>query len=107
MANAFAKVRPIEPLVVTADERAHLERQVRRYRVSRSLSDSCRIIPCFTDGLYSKVVAAGLGVHEHTIGSGTGAFSRIVSTGCSTKPAQVGRERSTTIRSLPIPMPTL
>ncbi len=28
MANAFAKGRPIEPLVVTAEERVFLERQV-------------------------------------------------------------------------------
>jgi hypothetical protein len=35
MANAFAKGCPIEPLVVTGEERAYLERQVRRHRVSR------------------------------------------------------------------------
>lgn len=44
MANAFAKGRPIEPLVVTADERTYLERQVRRHRVSRSLSERCRSV---------------------------------------------------------------
>lgn len=68
MANAFAKGRPIEPLVVTADERAYLERQVRRHRVSRSLSERCRIILRCAEGLQSKVVAAELGVHEHTVG---------------------------------------
>lgn len=68
MANAFAKGRPVEPLVVTAQERAYLERQVRRHRVARSLSERCRIILHCADGLQSKVVAAELGVHEHTVG---------------------------------------
>ena len=68
MANAFAKGRPIEPLAVTADERAYLERQVRRHRVARSLSERCRIILSCADGLQSKVVASQLGVHEHTVG---------------------------------------
>ncbi len=68
MANAFAKGRPIEPLAVTADERAYLERQVRRHRVARSLSERCRIILRCADGLQSKVVARELGVHEHTVG---------------------------------------
>jgi transposase len=68
MANAFAKGRPIEPLAVTADERAYLERQVRRHRVARSLSERCRIILRCADGLQSKVVASELGVHEHTVG---------------------------------------
>lgn len=68
MSNAFAKGRPIEPLVVTADERVYLERQVRRHRVTRSLSERCRIILRCADGLQSKVVAAELGVHEHTVG---------------------------------------
>lgn len=68
MANAFSKGRPIEPLVVTAEERGYLERQVRRHRVSRSLSERCRIILRCAEGLQSKVVAAELGVHEHTVG---------------------------------------
>lgn len=68
MANAFAKGRPIEPLAVTAEQRAYLERQVRRHRVSRSLSERCRIILRCADGLQSKVVATELGVHEHTVG---------------------------------------
>lgn len=35
MANAVG--RPIAPLVLSPDERAYLERQVRRYRVARPL----------------------------------------------------------------------
>ena len=33
MANAGVRGRPIEPLVLSAQERAYLERQVRRHRV--------------------------------------------------------------------------
>ena len=50
MAKSFATGRPIKPLVLKAQERAYLERQVRRHRVARSLSERCRIIrandPC-------------------------------------------------------------
>jgi hypothetical protein len=44
--------RPIAPIVLSPEERAYLERQVRRHRVARS-------------SLPSKSVAAELGVHEH------------------------------------------
>jgi hypothetical protein len=44
MANARAKGRPIAAFELSAEERAYLERQVRRYRVTRSLSERCRII---------------------------------------------------------------
>ena len=36
MANACARSRPIAPLVLSVQERAYLERQVRRHRVARS-----------------------------------------------------------------------
>ena len=36
--------RPIAPLDLSAEERAYLERQVRRHRVPRSFSDRCRMI---------------------------------------------------------------
>lgn len=65
---AYATGRPIAPLVLSAEERAYLERQVRRHRVARSLSERCRIILRCADGLQNKVVAAELGVHEHTVG---------------------------------------
>src|SRR5215207_5508646 len=66
MANAAG--RPTAPLVLEADEREYLERQVRRRRVARSMSERCRIILRCADGIPSKVVAAELGVHEHTVG---------------------------------------
>src|SRR6195952_566392 len=66
MANAIG--RRTEALVLTMDERAYLERQVRRRRVARSLSERCRIILRCADGIASKSVGRELGVHEHTVG---------------------------------------
>ncbi|CAN5373131.1 IS630 family transposase [soil metagenome] len=60
--------RGIAPLVLSLEERAYLERQVRRQRVARSLSERCRIILGCARGVPSKVVASELGVHEHTVG---------------------------------------
>src|SRR3954454_11687655 len=60
--------RPIEPLVLSAQERTYLERQVRRHRAARSLSERCRAILRCADGLPSKSIATELGVHEHTVG---------------------------------------
>ena len=68
MANAGARGRPTAPLVLSAEERAYLERQIRRHRVARSLSERCRIILRCSDGLTSKDVAMELGHHEHTVG---------------------------------------
>ena len=68
MANAGVRGRPIKPLVLSAQERAYLERQVRRRRVARSLSERCRVILRCADGVASKDVAAELGLHEHTVG---------------------------------------
>src|SRR5262245_64332058 len=68
MANACARGRPIAPLVLSAQERTYLERQVRRHRVARSLSERCRVILRCADGLASKAVAGELGLHEHTVG---------------------------------------
>src|SRR4051812_25871048 len=68
MANAGMRGRPVVRLVLSAQERSYLERQVRRHRVARSLSERCRVILRCADGLPSKDVAAELGLHEHTVG---------------------------------------
>ncbi len=60
--------RPLSPLVLSAEERIYLERQVRRHRAPRSFSDRCRIILRCADGLPNKEVGAELGFHEHTVG---------------------------------------
>src|ERR1041384_8367532 len=64
MAGAPAKGRPIARLELSAEERDYLERQVRRHRVARSLSERCRIILRCADGLPSKSVATELGLHD-------------------------------------------
>ena len=74
MANAAG--RPTAPLVLSAEERDYLERQVRRRRVARSMSERCRIILRCADGISSKVVATELGVHEHTVGKWRRRFLR-------------------------------
>jgi transposase len=66
--ESLCEGRPIAPLALSAQERAYLERQVRRQRVARSLSERCRVILRCADGLPSKSVAAELGLHEHTVG---------------------------------------
>jgi len=66
MANA--KGRPKAPLILSPDERLYLERQVRRRRVARSLSERCRVILRCADGMPSKTIARELGLHEHTVG---------------------------------------
>ena len=68
MANARMRGRPIASLVLSVAERSYLERQVRRHRVARSLSERCRVILRCADGLPSKSVATELGLHEHTVG---------------------------------------
>lgn len=68
MANARVRGRPIEPLVLSAQEQPYLERQVRRHRVARSLSGRCRATLRCADGLPSKSVATELVIHEHAIG---------------------------------------
>jgi len=68
MAKACVRGRPIAPLVLSTRERDYLERQVRRRRVARSLSERCRVILRCAEGIASKEVAAELGLHEHTVG---------------------------------------
>jgi transposase len=68
--------RPTAPVVLSSDEREYLERQVRRRRVARSMSERCRIILRCADGIPSKAVAIELGVHEHTVGKWRRRFLR-------------------------------
>ncbi|MCE2485382.1 MAG: IS630 family transposase [Desulfurellaceae bacterium] len=60
--------RPVAAVVLSEEERAYLERQVRRHRIARLLAERCRLILRCAEGLPNKVVAAELGVHEHTVG---------------------------------------
>ena len=56
--------RPMAVLVLSDEERSYLERQARRRRVARSLSDRRRMILRCADGLTNKAVAIEIGVHE-------------------------------------------
>jgi transposase len=76
VANAGVRGRPIAPVVLSTQERTYLERQVRRHRVARSLSERCRAILRCAVGLPSKSVAAELGLHEHTVGKWRRRFLR-------------------------------
>ena len=60
--------RVADAVVLSKEERRFLEGQVRRRKVSRSLSDRCRIVLACAEGLTSKEVAARLNFHEHTVG---------------------------------------
>jgi transposase len=68
VSSKISRGRPIADLVLNAEERAYLERQVRRQRVARSLSERCRIVLKCAEGLPSKLVATELGVCENTVG---------------------------------------
>jgi transposase len=68
LSMASTRGRSTEAIVLSAEERSYLQRQVRGRRVARSLSERCRVILRCADGLRSKAVAAELGIHEHTVG---------------------------------------
>ena len=96
MGNAIG--RPTAQLVLSSDERAYLERQVRRRRVARSLSERCRVILRCADGIASKAVAAELGVHKHTVGKWRRRFLRDRVRVFWTSPARAGRGQSMMIK---------
>ena len=85
--------RPMAALVLSDKERSYLERQARRRRVARSLSDRCRMILRCADGLTNKAVAIELGVHEHTVGKWRRRFLKERIDGLSDEP-RPGRPRT-------------
>ena len=85
--------RPVAAVVLSTGERSFLERQARRQRVARSLSDRCRIVLRCADGLANKAVAAELGVHEHTVGKWRRRFLKDRIDGLSDEPRS-GRPRT-------------
>ena len=87
--------RPMAVLVLSDEERSYLERQARRRRVARSISDRCRMILRCADGLTNKAVAAELGVHEHTVGKWRRRFLKERIEGLSDEP-RPGRQRTLT-----------
>ena len=87
--------RPMAALVLSDKERSYLERQARRRRVARSLSDRCRMILRCADVLTNKAVAIELGVHEHTVGKWRRRFLKERIDGLSDEP-RPGRPRTLT-----------
>ena len=85
--------RPVAGLVLSEAERAYLERQVRRHRIARSLADRCRMILRCAAGVPNKVVAAELGVHEHTVGKWRRRFVKERIAGLGDEP-RAGRPRT-------------
>ena len=68
--------RQADLVVLSGEARTFLEAQVRRHKVSRSLSERCRIVLLCAEGLQSKEVAERLGVHEHTVGKWRRRFAQ-------------------------------
>ena len=60
--------RVADEVVLSAEECAFLQAQVRRHKAARSLADRCRMVLLCAEGFQSKEVAERLGVHEHTVG---------------------------------------
>jgi len=89
----MSRGRPVAALILTAEERSYLERQVRRHRVTRSLSERCRIVLRCADGTQSKQVATELGVSEHMVGKWRRRFLRDRIDGLLDEPRS-GRPRS-------------
>ncbi len=85
--------RPVPRLFLSVEERDYLERQVRRHRAPRSLSERCRIILRCSEGLPNKAVAGELGCHEHTVGRWRRRFQKDRIDGLLDEP-RPGRPRS-------------
>ena len=68
--------RLAEEVLLSDEERAFVEAQVRGHKAPRFLSDRCRMILRCAEGLASKEASARLGVHEHTVGKWRRRFVR-------------------------------
>ena len=66
---------------------------MRRHRIARALAERCRMILRCAEGVPNKVVAAELGVHEHTVGKWRRRFVQARLAGLVDEP-RVGRPRT-------------
>src|ERR1022692_1344142 len=66
--------RPKAELTLTEEERATLERWARRATSAQALAQRCRIVLACAEGKDNKEVAAGLGVHQVTVGKWRSRF---------------------------------
>jgi transposase len=74
MVGLMARGRPKAELVLTAEERAVLERYVRRGTTAQRLSLRARIVLACADGANNKLVAKRLGTTEPTVGKWRARF---------------------------------
>src|SRR5258708_3970090 len=67
--------RPTAPIVLTADERAVLERWARRPKSAQALALRCRIVLAAAAGEFNRDIATRLGVHPTTVGKWRARFA--------------------------------
>ena len=103
-----ARGRPKAPLILSPDERLYLERQVRRRRVARSLSERCRVILRCADGMPSKtrLMQRTLDSHDQARARihkspATTATQSPTSTACSWPPGKKTPDAASMIRDIP------
>jgi len=57
----------LPPIEVNSEERAELERLVRRHRTGQQRAERARIILCLADGLNQSEAARAVGIHIETV----------------------------------------
>jgi transposase len=68
MVNYHPAGRPLPLLSLSDEERSFLERQTRRHKAARALSDRCRIVLLCAEGKQNKAISEELGISENTVG---------------------------------------
>ena len=96
----MAMGRPIVSIDLSDEERAYLERQVRRRKVDKGLADRCAMILGCAAGKNNGEVARAVGAARKPWASGGGAFLPPGLTVFSTSRAWRGHALSVTSRSL-------
>jgi len=83
-------------VVLSAQERAELERLASRRKTAQRLAPRARVVLVCAEGHESNEVAARLRVAPARSGSGASALPHIVWKGCTTNRARAPHARSTT-----------
>src|ERR687898_3574988 len=82
------------PLTLTPEERAELEKLVRRRKTAQDLALRARIVLRCADGATNQRVAGEAGVCAHTVGKWRERFAGAGWTGCATSRAAAPRAPS-------------
>ena len=83
---ARGRGRRPQPLTLTDDERAELQRLARRHTTAQNLAMRARIVLRCAEGASNRAVAEALGVHEDTVSIWRGRFHRDRLDGLSDEP---------------------